>query len=250
MKQFLYFSILLIALILAGCNGTVTPPDDGARYYLEGALVKNIDSGNLDISVVLKENGTVLANAVINVGTDTLNYAAGEYSFSYASPGDLPTGDYILKVAVPTDDFSDTVSFTVPGDFIITDLTGVPDNRDYRTVDIASLLWSVSLEAIGYIYGFVETDQKYIGGGYSEFVESGFTSATINKEEIVFPEVATDTTRYHVYVYSYHNSPVPGNLLPSVMPDGLANSIAKTDLAGKFGTIVIAPRDSLNAVTQ
>ncbi len=250
MKQSLYFSILLIALILAGCNGTITPPDDSARYYLEGALVKNLDSGDLDINVVLRENGTILANAVINAGNNTLAYAAGKYTYSYASLSDLPTGDYILKVAVPADDYSDTVSFTVPADFIITDLTGVPENRDYRSSDIASLLWSVSLGAVGYIYGFVETDQKYSGGGYSEFVESGFTSATINKEEIIFPESPTDTTRYHVYVYSYHNSPVPGNLLPSVMPEGLGNSIAKIDLAGKFGTIVIAPRDSLNAVTQ
>jgi len=76
------------------------------------------------------------------------------------------------------------------------------------------------------------------------------TSATFDSDAFALPSGELDTAWYYIYVYGYKDSPVPGNDIPTVFPEGLTNSINKLDFTGKFGSIIVTERDSIHAVTQ
>jgi len=243
--------LLALASVLTGCNSRPVSKPDTQGYYLEGALVKNLDTDDLNISIILKRNDTVYQNAVISVAGDTLTYVAGRYLYSYPEADDIPAGQYYLKVADPSESFADSVAFAVPQDFAIQDISGVNDDRVYRSSDIVGISFEISIGSSGYVYAVVDRNDKYENIGYAEFVTTGATSVTINKEEALeVPQNLNDTLKYHLYVYSYTGAPSTTTLLPTRFPVGLANNIDRLDFSGKFGAVIITPRDSLNAVAQ
>lgn len=243
--------LLALAMAITGCNSRLAPQPDNEGYYLEGALVKNLDTDDLNISIILKRNDTVYQNAVISVAGDTLTYAAGRYLYAYADADQLPAGQYYLKVADPSESFADSITFSIPQDFTIQDISGVNDDRIYRSSDIVSISFEVSIGSTGYAYAVVMNDETYDNIGYAEFVTTGATSVTIDKEAALdVPQNLNDTLKYHLFVYSYTGAPSTTTLLPTRFPVGLANNIDRLDFSGKFGAVVITPRDSLNAVAQ
>jgi len=247
----LYLIFLIGIMVFAGCNRRAANLEPDNTYTLTGTLVKNLDIDQLLVIAAFKRNDTTLNRAIINIGNDTLANAANQYIFTYDDPSDLAAGDYYLKIKDTVTAWSDSVLFTVPGDFAIDTLSGIPENRVYRTSNTVSISFLISLESDGYLYAIAHEDSTYSNHGFSEYVTSGAASVTIDKEQMTFPENINDTIRYEVYMYSYTGTPSNTPFLPVVLNTELLNdNISKLDFTGNFGVVMVTPRDSLVAVTQ
>jgi len=237
-------------LVISGCNRRASLPEPDNGYTITGTVVKNLDTDQLLVIAALKRNDTTLNRAVLSIESDTLENLANQYVFTYNDPSDLPPGDYYLKINDTSQVWSDSVAFTIPGDIAIDAVTGVTEDRIYRSSDIVYVSFLISLNSDGYMYSVVNEDSTYSGKGLTEFVPLEATSVALNRNEIEMPDAVNDTIHYNVYIYSYTGSPVTTNFLPSPIPSGLTPNINRLEFSGQFGVVVVSPRDSLNAVAN
>jgi hypothetical protein len=250
MIKLFILSILLVSLaLLCVCDGTsVTPTETNEGYYLSGAIIKNIDLDQLSVLVTLKRNDSVMTNATLFIGDDTLIYGSGQYSKTFADISDLAVGDHVLKL-YDTTFFIDSVMFSIASDFEITSKIPAGD-APLTPGNTVQIEWSIPSNIDGYVYSAVKVDETYSEDGYSAFVTSGVTSTTFNSDAFALPSGELDTGWYYIYVYGYIDSPSPSDNIPTLFPNGLANSISKDGFTAKFGSLVITERDSIHAATQ
>ncbi|MCP4706620.1 MAG: hypothetical protein GY865_18630, partial [candidate division Zixibacteria bacterium] len=139
--------------------------------------------------------------------------------------------------------------FSIASDFEITSKIPAGD-APLTPGNLVQLEWSTPTNVDGYIYSAAKTDDIYNNAGYSAFVTSGVTSATFDTDAFALPSGELDTGWYYINVYGYKDSPVPGISIPTVFPDGLANSVSKLNFTGRFGSIIVTECDSIHATTQ
>jgi len=247
-KYILYLIPAAFFLILFGCDTNITPSDETEGYYLEGAIIKNLDLDRLSISVSLERNDTILTDAVLRIGDDTLAYNSGKYFMIIDSATHLAAGNHVLWI-YDTTFLIDTVSFAIASDFEITSKIP-PDTTPYRSGDQAQIEWSVPTNVDGYVYSAAKKDAIYENDGYSAFVTTGVPAVTFDPDAFKLPSGELDTGWYYIYVYGYADSPVPGTDIPTIFPAGLSNSISGSEFSAKFGSILVSPRDSIHAVIQ
>ena len=244
------FVLLLLPLVLnLGCGGTgSTGNDDYARYYLTGGLVKNLDLGVTQAVAYMEKNDSLFGGAIIAFGNDTLEYSpADELYQSEQTAAAVASGNYFMQIK-DSPGLNETLTYAVPGDFQITSIQ-LPDNRVNNGGDPVPIEWSLSLGGDGYFYGVILKDSAYSEAGYSEFVTTGAASATIPRDAFqIYSDL--DTGWYYVYVCSYSGSPASDFNLPTTIPPGLTEDIAKVILTGQFGTIVVTPHDSIHVTVQ
>lgn len=244
-RYHLIFILLLTLISFQGCNrrGSGFSQEDG--YRLSGSVVKNLDTDQLVVTATLKRNDTTFNRGVLTIGTDTLENTANQYILTLNSASALSAGDYYLKINDTALGWVDSVAFTIPANFQITDITGVAEDRVFLASDIAYVSFSVSLQSDGYLYTAVLNDQTYSGQGTTEFVTEGATQVSYTPREIEVPDTQADTNRYFIYIYSYTGSPSTSSFLPARLADGLTDNIDRLDFKGNFGAVLITPRDSL-----
>ena len=239
--------ILLAAAFLVGCDSAVTPTERVEGYYLSGAVIKNMDRDELDVSAVWQRDDTLLPLAILNIDDDTLTYAGGKFYLSYESALSLSIGDYYLKLA-DSETYVDSVAFKIPSDFIIN--SKVPaDTMPYRSGMVARIEWSTPTNVDGYAYGVVKRNLAYQDTGYAAFVTTELTSTAISVDAFRDAYGYLDTGWYYVYVYGWAGSPDPGQALPTKFAEGLTDNIDRPELTGRFGSVVVTRHDSFHVVT-
>jgi|GEM_PF-654095 len=252
MKKTRLFPIILVLITLAvnwGCGGGgVTDGNGTSQYLLYGGLVKNLDLGTVVTAVEMQRDDSLYGGAALSIGSDTLIYESNYLAYFLETDVlETPSGAYNLK-AFDSSSLNEQIPFSVPGDFEITSIQ-LPDNRVNNGGDPVPLAWSLSLNSNGYFFSVVHKDSAYVTAGYSEFVTTGTASATVPRNAFqLYTEL--DTGWYYVYVCSYHGSPASDFNLPTLIPDGFTDNISKIRLNGRFGTIVVAPRDSIHVTLQ
>jgi len=245
--SFLIILLILLALLCV-CDQAITPSETVEGYYLSGAIIKNLDLDRLSIKATLTRNDTVLTNAILHIGDDTLIYNSGYYFKIFDSISELSVGNHYLNLADSTL-FVDSVMFSISSDFEIT--SKVPaDTTPLRPGNMVQVEWSTPINVDGYVYSSAKVDDIYDGNGYAAFVTTGVTSTSFSADAFALPSGELDTGWYYIYLYGYKDSPVPGTAAPTVFPDGLSSSISKPDFTGRFGSLVITRRDSIHAVIQ
>ena len=84
--------------MLSVCDQAITPSEDNEGYYLSGAVVKDLNLDRLSITVSLTRNDSIITDADIMVGDDTLTYNSGKYFIIYDVIDDLAVGNHVLKL--------------------------------------------------------------------------------------------------------------------------------------------------------
>ncbi|HWR82833.1 MAG TPA: hypothetical protein VN285_05995 [Candidatus Deferrimicrobium sp.] len=249
----------LIALSVAatlgqsGCDGTSGGggPDGGRNYRLEGAAVKDPALGYLAVSADLTSEGAPVYSAEIKFGPDQLTLRLDSAFYQVVRMASAyPSGNYHLYVRDSTL-LNDSIATRLPGDFQIE--TVLPATGEKRSIDVVTLDWSPSSVTDGYVMAAVKRTSAYSGAGFSQYVTSGATAGTYPNEAFSLPSGDPDTGMYDLYVYSYVGSPdsiLARVSLPVPMPSRLVDNIARKDVEGRFGTVVVTPRGSIRVTQQ
>lgn len=246
LKLFILFILLISLVLLCVCDSAITPSERVEGYYLSGAIVKDLDLDRLSIKVTLNRDDTVLSDAILYIGNDTLIYNSGYYFKIFESVSDLSVGNHYLTL-VDSNLFTDSVMFSIASDFEITNKIPV-DTFPYRAGDLARVEWSIPTNVNRYAYAVTKINDIYASGGFSRFVESGAAAEIIEVDAFSLPSGEIDTGWYYVYVYGFKDSPVTSDNIPTMFPAGLTNNISKHDFSAKFGSVIVTRRDSIHAV--
>jgi hypothetical protein len=218
-------------------------------YDLRGGMVKNLDNDSTLAVLTLRRDNYYYSMADITIYDSSLNFDdfLGAYTIGYDSASSPVAGGDTLTV-YDSSFLNEKIPFTLPDNFAITSIS-LPDNRINPGGEAVQLQWQTSLQSDGYILGVVLKDSIYSNDGYSEFVAGGVTSVTIPLDAFrIYGDLATGW--YYVYVYSYDGSPASTYNLPTLIPTGLADNISELNFTGRFGTIIVTPRDSILVVSQ
>jgi len=214
-------------------------------YDLRGGIVKNLDTDSTLAAVTLKRDNFLYSLANVDIYDTPLGYSdvTGSFVLGYTGDSIPPSGEDTLAV-VDTPFLNRKFSFVLPNNFELTAIS-LPDNRINAGGASVQIQWSSSLQNNGYIFAVVLKDSIYNDDGYTEFVDGGVTSATIPPDAFRIYDDSLTIGWYYVYVYSYTGSPASTYNLPTSIPAGLSDNISLTDITGRFGTIVVTPRDSI-----
>ncbi|MEW6050429.1 MAG: hypothetical protein AB1644_05125 [Candidatus Zixiibacteriota bacterium] len=244
-------------LLLWSCNTPPTGKGTDQQYAVGGSLVINLDHDSTVTAVQFLRDLAVAKNADIRLGTRTLAFnnqaypLDSVYSRMVDSVTDYSVGTRYLRVADSTV-FVDSAITTSPGTLSI--LTVTPANRLIQGNGQASLTWTTSSGAQGYVLAAVQKKDAYSGPAYSAYNTSMATAGTFPPDAFSLSVGdAPDTGWYYLYVYSYTGSPnksLADLSLPAPLPTQLANNINHTELAGSFGTVVVSAHDSVHVVFQ
>jgi len=218
-------------------------------YDLRGGIVKNLDNDSTLAVLTLRRDNYYYSMADITIYDSLLDFDdnLGAYTIGYDSALSPVTGVDTLTV-YDSPFLNEKIPFTLPDNFAISSIS-LPDNRINPGGEAVQLQWQTSLQSGGYILGVVLKDSIYSNDGYSEFVAGGVTSVTIPLDAFrIYGDLATGW--YYVYVYSYDGSPASTYNLPTSIPAGLADNISELYFTGRFGTIIVTPRDSILVVSQ
>ena len=249
--------ILLLMLGQYGCDGSsqvVDPPPERNTYAITGALVENLnlDTNDTDTSKVaihLERNDSVLSTAVIDFAGDTLVFGQlitaldSVYRFGFTSTPLWTTGAYEIMIE-DVGIFGDTILVNVPDTFRIDFYTGdstIP-NAGGEEIQVS---WTGSQNSEGYVLAVVKEDLAYTGAGYSAYVTTQGTEATIPPDAFRLPNDDLDVGTYLIFVYSFAGSPdsaFASEFLPVPLPSQLTNNIDHTNLTGRFGSVVVTER--------
>jgi hypothetical protein len=254
-----------VLLSLYGCDGSSTssgtPPTES--YRVEATLIKDLNADNISIdsstiAVSFKRNDSTLATGVVLFEDDTLLFNATSFdfdsmwSFSSGTKNMLLPDVYQITVK-DASRFSGNVATTLTDTFRVDYYTGdstVP-NTNGQEIQIS---WTSALNITGYIIAAVLEDSTYGGRGYSQYVSSMATEATIPPDAFRVPGTAVvDTGWYNLYIYGYTGSPdsvVSTRYLPVPLPSQLIDNVDQTNLAGRVGSVVVTKRVPLHVVSQ
>jgi hypothetical protein len=263
----IFLAIALFAvgsLIQTGCNGSsdiVNPPLND-KYRIQGVLVKdaNLDAMLIDstrIALTLTRQDTTLTTALIRFDGDTLTYNKPSflldsvYSFKDSIKGLVPSDLYDLIVR-DSNLFQDTAKVYVPDTFSITSV--VPGTRISNGGDQIRLVWTSAAGIQGYAVGVVMRGSEYQGTGYSQYITTLTTDATIPPDAFRLTDPnSPDTGWYYLYVYGYTGSPdsaISSELLPVPFPSQLPDNVTRNDFHGQVGAVVVSKKDSMHVVLQ
>jgi hypothetical protein len=147
--------------------------------------------------------------------------------------------------------FDETLTVALPADFQITEV--VPANHQIEGNGSASVSWTGSARADGYVVAAVKADRAYSGLGYSNYSLTGVTAATIPPDAFLPPDGggAPDTGLYNLYVYALTGTPdssLSHLLLPTPLPSQLTDGDLAETVRGTWGTVVLAAKDTVRVV--
>ncbi|MFH2048369.1 MAG: hypothetical protein ABIJ12_02895 [bacterium] len=247
-------AILVAVCALPGCGGDSTPmgPSGGDNnYHFIGSLIKDL---NLDIFVMtadLERNDTAITDADISVSGDTLVFNGSYYIRTIYSADHLASGIRSFIVG-DTDLYNDTIQAVLPASLTITSI--LPSVKDPS--DLVSVQWTGAAGVEGYIISAVKQGSTYLKTGFSQYVTSLSTSATIRNEAFTINNLSggdTDPGTYDIFVYAYWGVPdsiMTSALLPVPLPSQLDANIDELKLTGSVGAIVISPAGTVEVIAQ
>ncbi len=215
------------------------------NYDLRGGIAKNLDTDSTLAAVTLKRDNFLYSLADINIYDTPSGYndIMGSFVLGYSGASMPVAGEDTLAVA-DAPFLNRKFSFVLPDNFVLTAIS-LPDNRINAGGAPVQIQWASSLQNDGYIFAVVLRDSAYNNDGYAEFVDGGVTSATIPPDAFRIYDDSLTIGWYYVYVYSYTGSPASSYNLPTSIPAGLIDNISGVNLTGRFGAIVVTPRDSI-----
>ena len=120
------------------------------------------------------------------------------------------------------------------------------------------LSWTASANSDGYIIAVVLEDSAYTGYGYSQYVTSQTTSATIPPDAFRLPPdtagvAQLDTGWYNIYVYGFSGRPdslMSWPMLPVRIPSTLSDNVDEGVLTGRIGSVTVTRRVRTHVVSQ
>ena len=229
-----------------GCDGSSGTGGNGSdiNYRMTGILVEDWNRLATRAEVNLTRNDTLLDSALVWIGDQTLTFQSGEYRLSLEPSGAFPRGTYDLVVA-DLPNLTDTVLTSIADTFTLT--VSDPPNRENPGGDQVTLNWTGSAGVDAYAVAAVPKLLAYTGAGYSGW--AGSTEGTIPLSAFRWSNgIALDTGWYYVFAYGYVGSPdsaASAHVLPVPLPGNLTPNIDQGKLTGRFGTVVVAGRDSV-----
>ncbi len=248
--------LILLALpvtIQWGCSSfpSQNKPQPTYSYRLEGALVKDLNTDFTHIVATPTRDDSTLPGAEIRFGGDSLAYLVDSTYYRVVLPaGDYPAGSYKIEIRDSTF-FHDSAMTEIAGDFAIQNV--LPARREKLSFEDVSLEWTSSSATDGYVIAAVKRDLAYAATGHVQYVTLGTPKETFENDAFNLPSGEPDTGWYYLYVYSYVGSPdssLSATLLPVPMPSQLPDSISVHDLEGRFGTVLVAPFDSMHVIAS
>lgn len=245
--------VVVVVIAMLGCDGksgTGGAPA-GAEYQVRGVLIEDWNRMATRADVIISRNDTLFDSALVWIGSQTLSFdsTADSYLLTVEPSGSYPRGTYELVLA-DLPDLMDTLLIDVADTFSVT--VSNPPNRLNPGGDVVTLDWTESAGTDAYVMAAVPRYLAYTGIGYSQWV--GSSEGTIPISAFRWSNgVALDTGWYYVFAYAYVGAPdsaVSADLLPVPMPGNQIANIDQEPISGRFGTIVVAGRDSVHVTTQ
>jgi len=248
---------LLALVLLAGCNSASVDTDITGDYRVEGGLVQNINADSVFAVAVFSRNDSNLIAASVFINDDSLKYndplaaVSSAYFAGLDSLRKFAGGQPELRLKDATR-FSDTIAGPAADTFSI--ISFVPPNHLIQGNGQVSLEWGASANAEAYVLAAVKASEAYTGEGYSLYAPLAATGGTIPPDAFILAGTTeADTGLYNVYVYALTGSPdsaLTAPLLPVPLPDQLSDNISVVNLAGRFGSVMVALRDTVRVSQQ
>jgi len=248
-------SCTVLTLGLISCNGTPTGSGggNGSKYTVRGILVVDLNRSKTQSAIQLTRNSSKTTTASVALDTAAFQFAVPSflidsvYSYSANSPRVFAAGQHSLYLH-DTTLLADTVGVAVPDTFTI--LTHSPVNRTIVGSGTARFTWSGSTGANGYFIAAALRSHAY--PGYSAYVTTGQTAQTIPPEAFSpSPGPTPDTGWYDIYVCSYTGVPdstLFSSFLSAPFPTQLTDNVDRIRVAGRFGTVLVARKDSIHVI--
>ncbi|MDH3889637.1 MAG: hypothetical protein OEV49_01020 [candidate division Zixibacteria bacterium] len=254
-RDFLVPATLAMAAIIAtlGCDGkSGTGGAQGeAEYQIRGVLIEDWNRMATRAEISVSRNDTLFDSGLVWIGDETLSFdsTTDTYRLNVEPSGTFPEGSHRLVLA-DLPEFMDTVLIDIADTFSVT--VSDPPNRLNPGGDVVTLDWTESAGSGAYVMAAVPRHLAYTGAGYSEWV--GSSEGTIPISAFRWSNgVALDTGWYYVFAYSYTGAPdsaLSDDPLPVPLPGDRTDNIDQTPISGRFGTIVVAGRDSVYVTMQ
>ncbi len=244
--------VVAIATML-GCDGQsgTGGAQAEAEYQIRGVLLEDWNRMATRAELVVSRNDTLFDSALVWIGSQSLSHdsAADSYRLTVEPSGTFPRGTYGLVLA-DLPEFMDTVLIDIADTFSLT--VSDPPNRLNPGGDQVTLSWTGSPGVDAYAVASVPRHLAYTGAGYSGWV--GSTEGTIPISAFRWSNgIALDTGWYYVFAYAYVGAPdsaTSAGLLPVPLPSDRTDNIDQEPISGRFGTIVVADRDSVYVTVQ
>ncbi|MEA3297464.1 MAG: hypothetical protein U9R56_06330 [candidate division Zixibacteria bacterium] len=245
-------ALLLVAVTLSNCNTNPSKselPDN--MYRLDGILVSDMNLYSCRAEIDFQRNDSGFANALIGFGGESFSYVDDIYRLGSMPAIDFPTGVYDLEIEDPLG-YTDSITTTVADTFSI-ELTDLTDRLNPGGA-LVPIIWTGSADADGYIITAVRRYMAYSGQGFSSWASKEARNGSIPPEAFRWTAGNNlDTGWYYVHVCAYTGKPdsvLSADLLPVPLPNQPEDNIQRETLNGRFGTVVVALRDSIYVATQ
>lgn len=243
---------VLVIVTLPGCNGGSGTGviRDKTEYQIQGVLIEDWNRMATLAGVMVSRNDTLLDSALVWIGSQTLSFdpSADSYRLTLEPSGTFPRGTYDMVLA-DLPDLMDTVLVDIADTFTLS--INDPFNRLNPGGRQVVLEWTGSPGVQTYAIAAVFGDSAYKGQGYSAY--TGTNDGVIPPEAFRWSnQISLDTGWYHIFAYATVGAPdsaVSADLLPIPLPGNRTANIDQEPISGRFGTIVVAMRDSVY-VTQ
>lgn len=238
---------------MSGCNGksgtggALTEAD----YQIQGVLIEDWNRMATRAELVVSRNDTLLDSALVWIGGQSLSFdsTTDSYRLTVEPSGTFARGTYDLVLA-DLPDLMDTLLIDIADTFFMA--VADPANRLNVGGDVVTLDWTESPGTDAYVMAVVPRHLAYTGAGYSEWV--GSSEAWIPIEAFRWSNgIALDTGWYYVFAYAFVGAPdsaTSAGLLPVPLPSDRPANIDQEPISGRFGTIVVANRDSVHVIAQ
>jgi hypothetical protein len=236
---------MLLAALMA-CDGSSGFRSDRSSYRMTGLMVKNLDRATAQAEVALLADDDPDSTALVTLNSDTLFWSDGLYRLDSQPASSFMAGSYLLTLE-NDNSLDESVTTNLPGNTILR--VASPANRINTGGSAVSVNFLAAQFAEGYAVAAVHRDSAYTGYGYSEWVTSGATAATIPPDAFR-PNGSNypDTGWYYIYVYAYAEAPdsaLSHGLLPVPMPNELPDNVDERNFDGHFGSVLVSHRDSV-----
>jgi len=247
-------AILVAVCALPGCGGDSTPvgpPGGDNNYHFIGSLIKDLNHNIFVMTADIERNDTAITDADISVSGDTLIFSESYYILTIDSANHFGSGTKSIVIG-DSDLFNYTIPAVLPASLTITSI--LPPVKDPS--DLVRVQWTGAAGVEGYIIATVKQDSSYTKKGYSQFVTSQTTSATIENEAFTVNNLSggdTDPGIYDIFVYAYWGVPdsiMTSALLPVPVPSQLDANIDEQKISGSVGAIVVSLAGTVEVITQ
>ncbi len=251
-------AIVLLAVALLGCSGTVSSDDDSLPNYLLFGLAEiNLDLQEDFLYLHFTANDQPVPGSFAVVDGDTLAFDGGGI-IHVSSP--TISWDYNTTIAVTVYDtannFVSTTTSRMPSDVTIQEI--FPRTRLW-TGGTVRLEWTGSAGASGFMVTCVPMSEGSIAQGWAEIVDTGVPSASIPPDAFFeltpspSPERVVDSFFFYVVAYdpTFERRP-DAKYTSTTMVDGLAFPVSVTgeNISGIFGAAVVSQHEAVYVPAQ